>query len=194
MYLTKLFLNPTICRRENLRDAYSLHKLVYSCFPKTEEKQNFLYADKGAVRGGRLILMLSDRLPVLPESAESATTELTENFFHFTGYRFEIILNPVRRDSGTGKRCPITGQLNLLQWFLAKNSQWGFETDSNTLDARTLPAVQFPKDGRICTFHAVQFRGCLKVTDMDLFRKAVASGIGHGKAFGFGLLQLVPVQ
>ncbi len=194
IYLTKMFLNVSVCRRENLRDAYSLHKLVYSCFPKIEEEQHFLYVDKGPQRGGRLILMLSDRLPVLPEDVEAVTTEMTDNFFSFTNYRFEITMNPVKRDSQSGKRIPITGQLNLLQWFLSKGGQWGIETDAASLECQVLPAVKFPKNDRTCTFNAVKFRGCLKVTDMELFRRNVSCGIGHGKAFGFGLLQLLPIQ
>ena len=194
IYLTKLFLDPQICYREKLRDAYSLHKLVYSCFPKTEKPQRFLYVDKGSLRGGRQILLLSDRLPVLPDDLESATTELTDHFFSFPTYRFEVVLNPVRREHKTGKRCPVTGQLNLLQWFLSKGSQLGFEADPNVLEAQSLPTVTFRKGENICTFNAVKFRGGLKVTDQERFRNTVATGIGHGKAFGFGLLQLVPVQ
>ncbi len=194
LYLTKLLLSPALCRQENLRDAYAVHKLVYSCFPQDGNEQNFLYADKGSWQGKRQILMLSCRMPVLPESAEAATTELTDRFFSFPAYRFEIILNPVRKEKATGKRRPVTGQLNLLQWFLAKGKQWGFEANPETLEVQVLPTVKFSKSGQDCTFHAVKFRGSLRVTDPGLFRETVAAGIGHGKAFGFGLLQLAPIQ
>jgi CRISPR system Cascade subunit CasE len=41
-------------------------------------------------------------------------------------------------------------------------------------------------------FGAVFFRGRLRVTDRQLFLDTVAGGIGSGKAYGFGLLTVVP--
>lgn len=44
------------------------------------------------------------------------------------------------------------------------------------------------------TFGAVLFEGRLRVTDADLFRAALASGIGPAKAYGFGLLSIAPAR
>jgi CRISPR system Cascade subunit CasE len=38
----------------------------------------------------------------------------------------------------------------------------------------------------------VVFEGRLRVTDAEAFRRALAAGIGSGKAFGFGLLSVAP--
>lgn len=46
------------------------------------------------------------------------------------------------------------------------------------------------KAGRRVTFGAVLFEGRLRVTDADRLRAAIASGIGTGKAYGFGLLSV----
>ena len=55
--------------------------------------------------------------------------------------------------------------------------------------------MQFSKqNGRIVTIRAVVFEGILKVTDAELFRSALASGIGPAKAYGCGLLTLAPVS
>ena len=53
-YLTKLFLDAAALRKGNIRDDYSIHRLVYSLFPLEQERSRFLYADKGSVRGGRM--------------------------------------------------------------------------------------------------------------------------------------------
>ncbi|MBI4518088.1 MAG: type I-E CRISPR-associated protein Cas6/Cse3/CasE [Deltaproteobacteria bacterium] len=37
------------------------------------------------------------------------------------------------------------------------------------------------------------YEGILEVTDPDHFRGTIISGIGPGKAFGFGLLSFAPV-
>lgn len=46
--------------------------------------------------------------------------------------------------------------------------------------------------GKAITLTRAQFDGVLRVTDADALRHALAFGIGHGKAFGCGLLTLVP--
>jgi CRISPR system Cascade subunit CasE len=42
------------------------------------------------------------------------------------------------------------------------------------------------------TFGSVLFEGVLQVTDPDGFRETLATGIGSGKAYGFGLLSIAP--
>jgi CRISPR system Cascade subunit CasE len=47
--------------------------------------------------------------------------------------------------------------------------------------------------GKTITLMRAQYDGVLRVTDSDTLRHALVCGIGHGKAFGCGLLTLVPV-
>ena len=197
-YLTKVVLEPEALRQYAVRDAYSVHRLVYSWFPlgadEVKSDPRFLYADLGPTRGGRAILILSAQEPVLPETLPSATTVLGENFFSFEDFRFQVELNPVKRDRVDGKRHPVVGQLNLLMWFISHAQQWGFQVDKASLEARTCPIKTFCKGTTKYTFHHVRFQGHLRVVDQALFQKTVFEGIGHGKAFGFGLLQLVPLR
>lgn len=193
-YLTKLFLDAAALRKENIRDDYSIHRLVYSLFPLEQERSRFLYADKGSVRGGRLLLVLSEKEPNVPEYVTSATTIISENFFRFSDYRFEIDLNPVKKEKESGKRRAVTGQLDLLNWFVAHSEKWGFQADTRSLEVSIKPVRQFSKDGTVCTFNHAFFRGRLHVTDPGKFRESFFAGLGHGKAFGFGLLQLLPIS
>lgn len=193
-YLTKLFLDAAALRKGNIRDDYSIHRLVYSLFPLEQERSRFLYADKGSVRGGRLLLVLSEKEPNVPEYVTSATTIISENFFRFSDYRFEIDLNPVKKEKESGKRRAVTGQLDLLNWFIAHSEKWGFQADARSLEVSIKPIRQFSKDGTVCTFNHAFFRGSLHVTDQEKFRESFLAGLGHGKAFGFGLLQLRPIS
>lgn len=193
-YLTKLFLDTAALRKGNIRDDYSIHRLVYSLFPLEQERSRFLYADKGSVRGGRLLLVLSEKEPNVPEYVTSATTIISENFFRFSDYRFEIDLNPVKKEKESGKRRAVTGQLDLLNWFIAHSEKWGFQADARSLEVSIKPVRQFSKDGTVCTFNHAFFRGSLHVTDQEKFRESFLAGLGHGKAFGFGLLQLRPIS
>ena len=193
-YLTKLFLDAAALRKGNIRNDYSIHRLVYSLFPLEQERSRFLYADKGSVRGGRLLLVLSEKEPNVPEYVTSATTIISENFFRFSDYRFEIDLNPVKKEKESGKRRAVTGQLDLLNWFIAHSEKWGFQADARSLEVSIKPVRQFSKDGTVCTFNNAFFRGRLHVTDQEKFRESFFAGLGHGKAFGFGLLQLRPIS
>ncbi len=194
MILTKLFLDAAACRREKISDDYSVHRVVYSLFPKTASPSRILYADKGPVQGGRLILILSAVPPRPSSELETSSLVLSERFFGADRYRFEVTLNPVKKDPESGKRKAVTGQLNVLNWFLKHAPKWGFEADANTLEAAVLPTKVFSKNDSEQRFNHVSFRGTLKVTDRKLFRNSVTQGLGHAKAFGFGLLQLSPIQ
>ena len=194
MILTKLFLDAAACRREKISDDYSVHRVVYSLFPKSPSPSRILYADKGPVQGGRLILILSAVPPQPPPELETSSLVLPERFFGAGRYRFEVTLNPVKKDPESHKRKAITGQLNVLNWFLKQAPKWGFEADSETLEASILPTKVFSKNDSEQLFNHVFFRGTLKVADRELFRRSVSQGLGHGKAFGFGLLQLSAIQ
>lgn len=194
MYLTRLLLSVQASKAHDLRDAYSIHKLVYSCFPRQNEEQRFLYADKGSQAGKRQVLILSTIEPgSIPDDVDSSTVELSERFFSFSSYRFEILLNPVRKDNATKKRRPIVGKETLLEWFSTQSAKWGIELNAADLEVLTLPTVTFKKGDRPYTFNRVLFRGSFTVTDCALLQSTMAAGIGHGKAFGFGLLQLIPI-
>jgi CRISPR system Cascade subunit CasE len=47
-------------------------------------------------------------------------------------------------------------------------------------------------EGNAIHVYSVLFEGRLTVTDAALFRKALETGIGHGKVMGLGLLSVVP--
>jgi len=194
-YLTKVLLGPTALRKENIRDDYSIHRFVYSLFPLEKELPpcRFLYADKGAVQGGRVLLILSSKEPECPVYVSSSTVIIADHFWEFSDYRFEVELNPVRKNKFDGKRRAVTGQLELLQWFVEHSAKWGFSVDTRFLEVESKQTRQIPKGNGTAVFNRAKFRGRLHVEDKELFRTACTAGIGHGKAFGFGLLQLDPV-
>ena len=190
MFLSEVILDASFCYQQQVKDDYSLHRVVYGFFPKSENSVRPLYADCGATPAGRKVLLLSKEEPQLPENVKSSTKIITDNFWDGRFYRFEIDLNPVRKNVQTRKREAIIGQLNLLEWFLAQAPKWGFEPDRNTLEVAVHNTKVFTKSGGQCRFNNVFFRGKLQVTDREKFRQSARNGIGHGKAFGFGLLRL----
>jgi len=93
-----------------------------------------------------------------------------------------------------GKHIPVpTAQLD--QWLARQGGQGGFEIVS--LSAVTPGYVYFNKghgeDGGQ-RLRSVMYEGILSVTDSERIAEALRSGIGRGKAFGFGLLSLKRVS
>ena len=192
MFLSEIQLNLSDMRRERISDDYSIHRFVYSLFPVRNTARRILYADLGAVPGGRTVLVLSDEEPKPSESIRLRTRIVSDDFLSFPDYRFQVSMNPVRKDPESGSRRPVLDHLD--DWFCARAPKWGFEVNRTCLEVFVRPARTFPlKNGVSATFHHVDFSGRLHVADPALFRRSFAAGLGHGKAFGFGLLQLSPV-
>jgi CRISPR system Cascade subunit CasE len=60
-------------------------------------------------------------------------------------------------------------------------------------DVRIVPEPAVHGNGHR-TLGSVRFEGRLTVTDADAFRRALAEGVGRGKAYGFGLLSVAPAR
>lgn len=125
------------------------------------------------------------------------------------GLRFRLRANPTRRvatpgDPLHGKRVELQREEEQLAWLARKGGVGGFRL----LDVRTAAGVadtranhgsnvigHRPKERegrRHMTFGSVLFEGRLAITDANQFRATLATGIGSGKAYGFGLLSVAP--
>lgn len=187
----------------NITDDYSLHRVVYSLFEDkrsehekhTNVPSGFLFADKGGDAKGRKILILSDREPLKPDYGFLESKPVPDAFLKFQTYRFEVTLNPTRKENKSKRRIPLRTREDITAWALAKaNKTWGFSIDPDSLNVRILPVKQFAKKGHKVTHGAATLSGVLHVEDRERFIKSFRQGIGRGRAFGFGLLQLAPIQ
>ena len=81
----------------------------------------------------------------------------------------------------------------LADWRSRPNESPGFSIikESPTIQPGYI-YVNKARDGKGQRLRSVRYDGILEVTDPDKFRKTLASGIGPGKAFGFGLLSVAP--
>lgn len=90
------------------------------------------------------------------------------------------------------------------EWFSTKGERCGFVLDSFQLiqlgwesgyrphKKGETPTGAEESGGRHLKWRAALVEGTLNVSDGEAFEKAVRDGIGHAKAFGFGLLSLDP--
>jgi CRISPR system Cascade subunit CasE len=92
-----------------------------------------------------------------------------------------------------GRREPLRSREELVTWIQRKGEQSGFAVEVETLRTTPRSREYFQKNGVSGLHSAVEFQGMLTVIDPVKFRQAFRRGIGSAKAFGFGLLVIVPV-
>ena len=196
MYLSAYRLSRTDSRHLRLTDCYSVHRVVYDLFDpvRSEGEQThsgILYVDKGEDRQERLVLILSNRLPKTPAYGKVETRTLERLHLDFSTYRFEIVVNPVRRNNQTRKIVPVRGRAAIARWFMDKAPTWGFAVPELSLQVAEITVDRF-KAKETVTLGKARLTGMLHVTDRQRFVQSVCQGIGRGRAFGCGLLQIVP--
>lgn len=209
--MTELFASALHLDREAVKglkmtDAYSLHRVVYSLFSdersETEKHSHIpsgiVYADQGGDFHHRKVLIVSNRLPgtqVDGQYGQVLTTPISEAFLSHYRYRFRVQINPVRKDRKSGKRVAVKGRDAIAEWFLQRaKTSWGFEVAPQTLQIDAIEVLRFgDKAGRPVTLGKAHVQGELTVTDLLQFHHSFRNGIGKGRAFGCGLLQIVPV-
>lgn len=201
-FLTQAFLDYEDAARLRLTDVYDWHQLVWRAFPGADgQPRDHLTRLERRERERRFrLLVLSARPPARPPEWPAVpeawqTREVKPAFLAHERYRFQLRANPTKRDNQSRKRVPLRTAEEQLAWLRRKGEQAGFVADEESL--RIVPEgrewFRIEKAQRSGFHHAVEFEGALQVTDRAAFAAAFARGIGSAKAFGFGLLALVPV-
>lgn len=202
MIASVLHLSRADVKALNITDAYSLHRVVYDLFDdiRTEsEKQQsvssgILYADKGGDFHGRRILMLSNRQPNAPVHGELSMKKIADSFLDYSAYRFEVIVNPTKRDNKSSRIMPLRKREEIARWFIEKAPQWGFKVNSAHLEVEDISIkCFFDKNNHEITQAQARILGRLTVMDKEKFMQSFQQGIGRGRSFGCGLLQIVPI-
>lgn len=189
-----------------ITDPYSLHRVVYSLYEDVRSPEakvasqasGILYADQGGDFHGRKILLLANRAPAERIDGQYGKVEsrpITEGFLDHAQYRFKVIINPTRRDSASRKLLPVKGRDAVADWFCLRAEQsWGFAVDREHLQVDRLDVLQFNgQKQQPITLSQAHVQGQLRVTDPARFQNSFTRGIGRGRAFGCGLLQIVPL-
>lgn len=200
-----LHLDRQTVKALRITDPYSLHRVVYSLYEdvRSEEAKvasqssGILYADQGGDFHGRKILLLADRPPadcIDGQYGEVRSKPISDDFLEHAQYRFKVIVNPTRRDSASSKLLPIKGREAVAEWFCERAPGWGFQVPAEHLQVDQLDVLQFPnKQQHTITLAQAHLQGQFQVSDRDLFYRSFRRGIGRGRAFGCGLLQIVPL-
>lgn len=159
-------------------DVYKAHCVLRSIFPGTGK---LLYQGFGS----SLLVLAEDKTEhngVLVEECGSAD-EILNRLDDVV--MFSVRLNAVKANKR--KRYALDREQS-NPWVRNKLSGLGFDILDLTIKDEGM--VVSERRGSKCYHSSLFVAGLLNITNRDVFNSAVKNGIGHGKAFGFGLLNV----
>jgi CRISPR system Cascade subunit CasE len=162
-------------------DSYKNHQMVKEIFPGIGK---LLFQKVGS----RLVVVTDLNIdPKFMDRFEIEFQTTTEEYLsNISGdIQFSIRINAVK--SNKKKRFPIY-RTELPEWINQKLSVIGADIRSKAIvDEGTIVS---DRNGIKCFHSSVLVIGFLNIIDIDIFSNVVHTGIGHGKAFGFGLMNI----
>lgn len=211
MYLSRVEIDFGNRRKmKELTHLGAFHNWVECSFPDeiaTGQRNRHLWRID-SLNNKKYLLVLSDTKPDLTRLAEygvphTAMTKAYDNFLEAiqTGQNmhFRLTANPTHAvPQPNQKRSRITPYLNIeqqRQWLLQRTHKLGFQIVHEDFDfdvvGKDWPQLQ-RKGGQKLRLLQVTYEGVLKVEDVQTFRQTLVKGIGREKAFGMGLMTVIP--
>ncbi|MBF0716171.1 type I-E CRISPR-associated protein Cas6/Cse3/CasE [Gemelliphila palaticanis] len=206
MYLSRVEINTEnrqIMRELNNVGAY--HNWVERSFP--EEIENGIRTRKlwrvDKLGDKKYLLLLSESKPniELLEQYGVKQTGATKNYINFinqlkTGdkLKFRLVANPtISKFEGSkvrGKVVPCNSEESQIQYLLKKSVHHGFSLLENEFYILENSSETYKK-GKV-ELKKVTYEGYLTIENIDIFRETLLRGIGRKKAYGFGMLTVLP--
>lgn len=207
LYLSRIKLDPA--KKDTLRALAApgkFHGALEASFNGPRQR-NLWRLD--SLNGALYILLLSKTAPDLSHvcaqfccSSEDVQTKQYDGLLSHvecgTRWRFRLTANPVKaqmQDQGRGKVQACTTIPQQEMWLLAHCEKHGFRVTEDSFQVMQNKWYRFYKSDRNqVSLLAVTYEGELEITDAELFRTALCSGVGRGKAYGMGLLTVIRTQ
>lgn len=208
MYLSRVEIDDN--NRQKTKDLTHLgayHNWVESSFPnelaQNRRLRHLWRIDR--LRGKRYLLIVSQEKPDLTKMQRYGVvnTAMTKDYQPFMEQiqngdvmRFRLVANPTYRTDG--KVYPHITVEQQKNWLLAQIEKAGFviPTDqagnySFEIVNRNWPVLYHKRRVRLSR---VAFEGKLRVIDAAKLRLALTNGIGREKAYGMGMLTVIPLR
>lgn len=209
MYLSRVIIDSQDRRKiKDLTHLGAYHNWVESSFPEEfrEKTRSRKLWRIDTLRGEKYLMLVSEKEPDkqrfekygVPGSAETKDyNKFLQTIGEGQNYRFRVTLNPVKAISqGTGKRGRIVPEITAeqqLQFLESRADKLGFKLIPNEYRIVERSWEPFRKQGqKMIRLSKATYEGILRVTDKDLFYHTLTDGIGKKKAYGFGLMTVIP--
>ncbi len=223
MYLSFLHLNPSSAMvQKDVRDVGAMHSRVMQAFPdvldptsKARSHFGVLYRLEYSRAAGWVLYVQSRTKPTwaflpqdylvvndsMPASAVKSVAGAYSSLNEGQLVRFRLRANVTKKvdtksspdgQRRNGRRVPLYREEDQIAWLVRMATHHGFKPRQVVIAAAGASERVRSYLGNK-TLQGVLFEGILEIRDPVLFRAALKSGIGPGKAYGFGLLSIAPV-
>ncbi|MFC0530337.1 type I-E CRISPR-associated protein Cas6/Cse3/CasE [Phytohabitans kaempferiae] len=222
MFLTRFQINPARRNaRKLLSSPHAMHAAVRAAFPVAEDYERAatrtLWRLDTPTTATVHLYIVSPGRPDLthlieqvgwPTIDEAWVTRdydgLLDSLRQGQEWAFRLTANPTHsgRKTAEAKETQRFGYLRepeQVQWLTSRAERHGFVVATQhdgrpNLRLHRRQTQSFKRGMGTVTLATATYDGVLQVTDADVFRRTLVSGIGHAKAYGCGLLTLAPAQ
>lgn len=211
MYLSRIEMD--ILNRVKMKDlnhVAAYHSWVESCFP--EEIKRGIRTRKlwriDQLKDRRYLLIVSETPPrtegllqygVADTAAICDYDPFLSRLEAGLSYRFRVVLNPVvsimdRPGMKRGRVVPHVTAEQQSQFLLDRSLKNGFSLDADqfSIVGRQYLPLKRAKE-RPVRLSYVAYEGRLTVTDKEQFRRTLTCGFGKKKAYGLGMMTVIPL-
>ncbi len=211
MYLSRVEIDRN--NRRKIRDLTHLgayHNWVEQSFPdeiEAEKRTRKLWRiDK--LYGREYLLIVSEEIPdhrELERYGVEGTAE-TKDYDEFLNSlevgmkaKFRAKLNPVFSKSNgkdqRGKVIPLASTESQMEYLLGRAKKHGFhlEPDEFTIVGKGTELLKH-KGKRAVPVKGAEYEGVLTITDLEKFKKVLTEGLGKKRAYGCGMVTVIPYR
>ena len=212
MYLSRVEIDKNKYRELKTQDIY--HDWVERSFPEEFERnictRKLWRTDK--IKNKEYLLIVSKTAPNIEKMEKygiKGTAEIKKydiflnNLKNGMKMRFRVSLNPVKslsrgKEKGRGRLIPLVSVEHQMNFLYERSEKNGFklEKDEFTMVNRQhkiLNKNQNIEKRRPLRLAYVEYEGILEISDAEKFRKTLTEGIGKKKAYGFGMMTVIPI-
>ncbi len=211
MYISRVEID--IENRKKIRDLTHLgayHNWVEQCFPneidKKERTRKLWRIDK--VYGKNYLLIISQEKPNI-ECLEkygvkgSGQSKFYDNYLdnlkNGVSMKFRVTLNPtITLSKGTGNKGEVKPHITIthqLKYLMDRSVKNGFVLNDNEYSIVERGYEVFRKSNqKSIRFIKVVYEGILTINDIEIFKKTLIKGFGKHKAYGFGMMTIMPIN
>ena len=209
MYLSRVEID--INNRKKVKDLTHIgafHNWVENCFP--DEIRSGIRTRKlwriDDLNGKEYLLIVSQARPSIKylELYGVEGTAQTKNYDDFLEkiengrkYRFRVVLNPVvaemdKEGGNRGRTKPLPNSKH-MQFLYDRSEKNGFRLNKDEFYVVCRGHTSLKKESmKEVRLSKVVYEGRLTVVDKELLKESLSKGIGKKKAYGFGMMTLIP--
>lgn len=210
MYLSRVEIDyKNRLTSKELNHLGAFHNWVEQSFPKeieSNKRSRKLWRIDNLQNRSYLLVLSEDKpdLNMLEKYGVKGTGE-TKDYSEFLNslesgdrMRFRVVLNTTKsisnRKFGRGKVIPLTSEEDQIKYFLDRSEKNGFELHPEDFYLVRSGFEKVLKNGeqRLDLIKA-EFQGELTIIDIEKFKDTLVSGIGKKKAYGFGMITVIPM-